>query len=181
MAIAVSVKRPILLPRIGLWLTIPLCLGLAGAVCEHEAASCRTISGAACAAVFGLTLTSYFVDYRKEDWRAAAHFAATDPRCAGLVVFSDVYLPLLYYQPSIASRAFYAADAKWEELNALQLTLTQDKVKPNVIDPTMLKAFLSIHPRAFLAVRRASENLLDAAPAPSFRANLPGGLTVACF
>ena len=103
LAIGVSLKRPILLPRIGLWLTIPLCLALAKAVCAHETASRRMISGAACVAVFMLTLASYFVDYRKEDWRAAAHLATTDPRCDGPVLFADVFIALLYFT-SLRSR-----------------------------------------------------------------------------
>ena len=181
LAIAVSLERPILLPRIGLWLTIPLCLALARAVAQHRAARRRAAACVACLAAFAIALASYFADYRKEDWREAARLATTDPRCGGPVVFSDLFLPLLYYQPSIASRPFYTIDPKWLETNALQRTLTQNAVRPAVLDPPGLTAFLSIHPRALIVLRRGSEPLLEAAPAPAFRANLPGGLTVACY
>jgi len=181
LAIGVSLARPILLPRIGVWLTIPLCLALAGAVVGQGAARRRALAGVVCAAAFAVALASYFVDYRKEDWRAAAHLAAADPRCDGPVLFSGVFLPLLYYQPSIASRPFYASSANWDEAGPLQLRLTRDVARPQALDPAAVNSLLETRRHAFVVVRRGSEAMLDAAPPPAVRVDLPGGLTVACF
>ncbi len=104
LVMAVSLMRPLLLPRVLTWTTLPLCIVLAGQLLA--VGRMRLAVFAATAAAFGVGLafqiTSLSSD--KEPWRDAMHDLAPELERADLVVISPRFDPMVF--------SYYAPDTK---------------------------------------------------------------------
>ena len=105
--IGASASRPMLLVRVGVWLTIPLCVLLARAVTRQATTWRRATIGVLLTAIFLFGLGHYRWVYRAEDWRAVARVVATEPRCSGPILFGyGSGLGQVYYEPALINRPY---------------------------------------------------------------------------
>lgn len=180
--IGASIWRPMLLSRVGVWLTIPLCLLLARATTVQPTVWRRTAAVTVSSLIFLSALGHYFLRVQKEDWRSAARMVALEPRCDGPIIFvRGGGLGLIYYMPSLATRPLYMAKANETDPNTASFALAQQVVHPRIIDVGALADFVRTHPHAALVLRWAFLRMADPLQQPFVRAELHGGLTVSCF
>ncbi|HEY4040489.1 MAG TPA: glycosyltransferase family 39 protein, partial [Rhodopila sp.] len=152
--IAASLVRPMLLSRVAVWLSLPICLLLAYATLAQPR-KWRGFSLIAVATIFlGLTI-DYFVIQPREDWSAAVRALTANPRCQGpIVAFGPYNLELQHYQPSIAARPMYWVrpyhGMPETSESVLDAMLTHDLP----LEPEDLVAFMQAHPGAAFVVRQ---------------------------
>ena len=180
--IGVSLSRPILLPRIGIALTVPLCVLLARCIVVQPAPWRRLSAGVICAALFGGALAHYYWRYHKEDWRGAAQLAAGRTECSGALVSNEVFvLGLPYNRPQLATRPLYllaTAPAVDSDPGYVLLTKT---LPPHALAVDDFGHFVAQHPHTMVVLRSGYQQVLEHATGATLRTDLPGGLSVACF
>jgi len=149
----VSLSRPIMLPRVGYWLVIPLCLLLARAV-TLQPTKFRCIAAATgTLLIFMLGIGSYLHSGGQEDWRGASQRIATDPRCDGPVLFpGSAGLALMYYEPNLVNRPFYSIRWSQTDPSATDILLLQI-LHPHTLGPSSFADFVQTHPHTALALR----------------------------
>jgi hypothetical protein len=178
--------RPMLLARVATWLVIPLCLILARAASSQAG---RWRSYAACAVpllIFLFSTAYYYRFHEKEDWRGAARLVATEPNCAGPVLVSEFNaLGLYYYNVQPHRQAFvFLPDPR--RRNSVEFGLSERLMHLPELDPGAIVGFIATHPDTAVIMRweyaKAIPLDLQALLArASIKAQLDGGLTVACF
>jgi hypothetical protein len=178
-----SAMRPILIPRIGIFLVIPLSILLARCVVVQKSLALRGV-----AAVVPLLL--YFVAPDKEDWNTAAKIAMTQPVCNGpLMYVGSSGLGLIYYQPALANRPLYALALGVAQGHLTRLNLASEQA--NILQATYLHstelylrdapAFVAAHPHTMLVLRPPFAQVLNMLPRPAALGELHGRLLVACY
>lgn len=186
---AVTAVRPILLPRIGIWLPMPVCILLAAGV-MRQPAWLRWPAGLVVLAGLVFALCSYVHKPGIEDWRLAARIAATQPACSGpLVTFNTDALGLFYYQPDLQDRPLFAIPMDITEkgfrprpIEKLQQdTLERAYLHADFMYLRQLPAFIAARPHTFLVMRLNYSPLLRVLPRPTVAGVLPGGVVVACY
>jgi 4-amino-4-deoxy-L-arabinose transferase-like glycosyltransferase len=176
--VAVSLKHPILLTRIGIWLIIPICILLARAATVQAAPWHRLGYTAALLLIFLGLLAEYYRNYQKENWREAARVVAFNPACGGPIVAVGIPVGITYYQPLVTSRARI-----WLKRpdDGVGYALAAKALQPEIVEVGALAEFLRNHPRAALVLRARDRGLLDPLDAPRIHLEVGGGLTVSCF
>lgn len=185
--IGVSARRPLLLARVGVWLITPLCLLLAMATTVQRNRMGRAATATVTLGLLVFGLSHYFLFIHKEDWPAAAHLAATDPRCGGPIVFGSAYgLGLVFYDPALAGRPIYAVPMGDGDRSSSEFVLAEQVIHPHLLPPDELGAFAAAHPHTAVIVRdpllkrglRPISDLLAHAP---FHQSLVGDISVFCL
>ena len=97
--LVVSVWRPIFYDRTLIWTTLPLYVLLAAGIVQLGRRPLVVAALVLLVALDGLGLRSYFVDFKKEEWREAAAYVAAQVRDDDLILFNAtwVQLPFDYY------------------------------------------------------------------------------------
>jgi hypothetical protein len=179
--VAVSLWRPILLPRVGSGLVVPLCLLLARAAATR-ATFWRGVATAIAALVIFISALGVYFSSRKEDWRGAAEMVAGDPKCDGPIIYGrDSGLGLVYYQPLLKSRPFQAVPEYPQDADTASFALAQKVLHSGVLDVEAVPAFVWSHPHAALVLRSPSLSTRTPFPPALERAHFDGELIVACF
>ena len=96
----VSFISPILLTRTAMWISIPVYIGLAGAVSAVGQGSMRRLIIGIILLASLISASGYFVNSRKEDWRSRVHEIAEDVSNQDLVILGHdtPAIAFLYYQ-----------------------------------------------------------------------------------
>jgi hypothetical protein len=186
--IAVSLLRPMLISRVGVWLSLPICLLLAYATAVQAWQWPRLVSFATVAVIFlGLT-ADYFIWQPKEDWTSTAQAVLGNPSCQGpLVSFGPYNLELQHYEPRLAGRRMYWVRPSHgmppTSESVLDTMLTHD----TPLEPEALAAFMQANPSAALVVRQvhlgtAVSLLGDMTDKMNIRQTIHGGggITIFC-
>jgi 4-amino-4-deoxy-L-arabinose transferase-like glycosyltransferase len=185
-----SLVRPVAIPRVGLWLTMPLCILLAACVTGQRSGWLRGAAAVAVLAAWLVPLAHYVAKPGKEDWRTAALIAARQPGCDGPVMYVDNSgLGLVYYQPELAQRPLFTLSltkvqggfAPVPIAVKQQDILQQTYLHPNYIYLRQVPAFLAANPHTALVLLPGYEPVLGVLPAPKLAGRLAGGLTMACY
>ncbi len=102
MFIAISLIRPLLLPRVLTWTTLPLCIVLAGQLLAIGRMRFAVFATTFAAFAVGLTFQVTSLSSDKEPWRDAIHDLTTELARADLVVMSPRFDPMVfsYYAPN---------------------------------------------------------------------------------
>ncbi len=181
-----SLWRPMLLSRVGAWLSLPLCLLLARAVMVQRTPSRRALALAPTAIVL---LLAWMDGHRAltEDWPAAARLAATDARCGGpLLLGGATGLGLIYAEPRLGERPIYRVLPTAADPGTAEFALMQRILHPRILAERDLAGFLRRHPGAVLVTRgrfaRQEATTLQALLTTArVGVNLAGNLTASCF
>ncbi len=185
--IAVSLIRPMLLSRVGVWLSLPICLLLAYTAAAQASKWPQAISVMTVMIIFLGVTADYFLYEPKENWFRTANAVLTKPGCQGPLVSLGPYnLELQHYWPDIGSRPMYwvrpyhGMPATSESV--LDTMLTHDIA----LEPEDLAAFMQANPGAALIVRQvhlgtALSLLDDIGNKMNIRETIPGGGGVTIF
>ena len=185
--VATSLSRPVLISRVAVWLLVPFCLLLARAVTLQRAARWTIVTAGLASGACLIAAAHQQLWYDREGWPEAAAAISDAPQCAGPVLFGDAYgLGLVYYQAALAARPFNTVPADPRAPLTAELALTDMVMHPQTLEGPQLETFVKAHPGTAFLVRdhylyiapQQVRPLLAAAP---YRANLPGGLVLACF
>ena len=180
--IGASVSRPILLSRVGVWLTIPLCLLFARAATVQPTVWRRTAAVTVSLLILLSALGHYFLKHQNEDWSGAVRMVALEPKCEGPIIFvRGSGLGLIYYKPSLMTRSLYIAKEKDTDPATASFLLAEQVVHPRIINVGALADFVRTHPLAALVLRLAFLKMTDPLQHPLVRAEFHGGLIVSCF
>lgn len=184
--VLLSVNRPILLPRIGVGVTVPFCLVLGGAARARSRVAAALVIVPA-ALVFVGCDAAYTAHYVKQDWRDAARAVATDPACddGPVVTWGPFAHDLLRYAPALGRRTLVDVLPPIFDGSAA-LAAERFYARPAAtLRPAALAPFLAAHPHGALVVLdlfRADETAA-LGPTGSIARNTrewPGGLAVSC-
>ena len=101
LVMAVSLARPILLPRVLAWTTVPLCLVIAGQILATRQGRLTLTASVLAAFGIGLAFQVSSLSSDKEPWREAMGEMGPDLARADLVVMSPRFNPMVltYYAP----------------------------------------------------------------------------------
>lgn len=101
LVVAASLVRPILLPRVLAWTTVPLCTALAGQLVMTGRLRVAALATVTAAFGIGLAFQMTSLDSGKEPWREALRELAPELGQADLVVISPLFDPMVltYYAP----------------------------------------------------------------------------------
>lgn len=179
--VVVSLARPIMLARIGVWLIVPVCVLLARAATVQPTRLRRVGYSAAICAIFIGLLAEYYSSYEKEDWRGAARVVASQPDCGGPIAAEGTPFGITYYEPSLATRSFVWLN--WPSGTPLGagFALASKVLHPALVEARDLSGFLQNNPHAVLVLRPGEQEVLHQLGKPSFDRRLPGGMSVSCF
>ena len=184
--IVVSIWRPMLITRIGAWLSLPICLLLARAATWPRSLVLRAIAAGLIGLMLLLNIVHYRRNYERENWALAVKLAATEPQCSGPVLFNATNgTSLLYYQPHLMERPIYMILSE-RSAETAELVLTRTLMKPTMIQDTDVSAFAHTHPGSTLILR--GDIIWDGPPSlialltqASFHATLPANVRVYCY
>jgi 4-amino-4-deoxy-L-arabinose transferase-like glycosyltransferase len=179
--VGVSISRPILLPRIGIWLTIPLSVLLARAATVQPTVWRRHGVVVIASGIFLVALGHYFWSYQKEDWRSAARMAAFQPNCSGPIISNQAVVGLTYYEPVLASRSLiWLKTTNGTDVDPGFVVVSR-VLHPDILDVRELKTYVQDHHHAVVVLRARYHQLLDPLGSALLYSELPGGLLVSCF
>ena len=101
LVVAVSFVRPLLLPRVLAWTTVPLCTALAGQLLLAGRARLAVLASVIAAFGVGLAFQMTSLSSNKEPWREAMRKVGPELAQADLVVISPLFDPMVltYYAP----------------------------------------------------------------------------------
>ncbi len=101
LVMAVSLARPLLLPRVFAWTTVPLCTALAGQLLIAGRVRLAVLASVIAAFGVGLAYQITSLSSNKEPWREAMREVAPELAKADLVVISPQFDPMVltYYAP----------------------------------------------------------------------------------
>lgn len=101
LVIAISVVRPLLLPRVLAWTAVPLCTVLAGQLLRPGWVRLAVLASVVAAFGVGLAFQLTSLSSNKEPWREAMRDVAPELARADLVVISPLFDPMVltYYAP----------------------------------------------------------------------------------
>lgn len=125
----VSLRRPIFYDRTLIWATIPLYLLLAAGVAGLRRWPVIVAALGLIAAVNGLSLHNYYVNFQKEEWGQAAGYVATRARDEDLLLFNAAWtqIPFDYYFRAYGRPvAEHGAPADLFERGVLEPKMTRD-------------------------------------------------------
>jgi mannosyltransferase len=187
---AVTAMRPILVPRLAIWLAIPMSILLARAVLRQKYAALRWAAAAIVAASWLVPLGSYFARPGKEDWRTAAAVATKVPQCAGPILYAgNTGLGMIYYNPALGRRPLYSVSMTL--MNGVPVAVPVTYLQPDELQTAFLHSqyltvsdvpgFLSHHPHSMLVLRPVFVGLVLQLPRPTVLGELKGHLVVACY
>jgi len=185
-----SLKVPMVIPRVGIFLALPASILLARCVMAQDKWVLRWLVGAAALAAWVVPLCKYYHAPQKEDWRTAAMIAVSAPVCNGpLMYVQDTGLGLVYYQPSLMARPLYSLS-----VGVNQHGLTRDDIdddRRDILEQTYLHsnflylrdaaAFVAQHPHTMLVLRPIDQAVLRFLPRPKAFGLVRGPLVVACY
>jgi hypothetical protein len=189
---AAAAARPILIPRIGIFLPVPLSILLAHVVTRQKFLPARAIAGLTVLAALLAPLSLYLAAPGKEDWDTAARIAMTQPACSGPVLYvGDTALWMIYYQPALARRPLYDWPLRLRPNNAASAPATNEPdvstilhtvyLPPNFIDTKGAAALIAAHPHTMLVLPQLFASAVNLLPRPLAFGVLRGGLVVACY
>jgi hypothetical protein len=187
---AASLKLPMVIPRVGIFLAMPAAILLARCVMSVRGVALRFGVAAAALAAWLVPLTLYYQAPHKEDWRMAAAVAAHAPVCNGPLMFiEDTGLGLVYYQPSLLARPLYSLSVGMDQGGLVRGP--DDTARKDVLNATYLHAnilhlrdaagFIAKNPHTMLTLPPAYENVLHFLPRPKVLGVTRGPLVVACY
>lgn len=109
--IGISLVRPLMISRYGLWLVVPVCLLAAHAVLAWRGAL-RVLAIAVVLFGWGTGFVYHLRDAPRDDWRRLAAALEADPACSGPVVFGSFSAPigLVHYAPQLRTREMLMID-----------------------------------------------------------------------
>jgi hypothetical protein len=185
-----SLDVPMVIPRVGIFLVMPVVILLARCVMSQRNLALRWAVGAAALAAWVVPLCMYYHAPQKEDWRTAAAIAVSAPACNGpLMYVEDTGLGLVYNQPSLMARPLYSLSVGVNEGG-----LTREDIyyaRRDILEETYLHSnflylhdaagFVAQHPHTMLVVRPIFYNVLRFLPRPKVLAVTRGPLVVACY
>lgn len=153
--IAVSVLRPMLVTRVGVWLSLPICLLLAYATAVQAWKWPRLVSAIMVAIIFLSLTADYFVWQPKENWPRTVQAVRGNPSCQGPVVsFGPYNLELQRYGPDIAARPMYWV-RPYHGMPATSESVLDTRLTHDVaLQPEALATFMRATPGATLVVRQ---------------------------
>ena len=101
LVVAISLTRPLLLPRVLAWATVPLCTALAGQLLKPGWVRLAVLASVIAAFGVGLAFQVTSLSGNKEPWREAMRDVAPELAKADLVVMSPLFDPMVltYYAP----------------------------------------------------------------------------------
>jgi len=101
LVLAISLTRPLLLPRVLAWTTVPLCTALAGQLLKPGWVRLAVLASVIAAFGVGLAFQVTSLSSNKEPWREAMRDVAPELAKADLVVISPLFDPMVvaYYAP----------------------------------------------------------------------------------
>ena len=177
LVLAVSLDRMILLPRILVWMTVPLALALARGLCV--ASPVRPVLGALTVAVLavGVTWQVGFAATAKEPWRDVLGAVAPSLAAADLVVLGPSSDPvvLAYYAPGVAgARLWDNGDPPTIESTAMRARLNVGWIGADAI-VAAVAAGKSVWLVANYVDQPAVEGLLARTGPPVLRIDRPCG------
>jgi 4-amino-4-deoxy-L-arabinose transferase-like glycosyltransferase len=186
---AVSVKLPMVIPRVGIFLVMPVAILLARCIMSVRDLKLRWAVGAAGLAAWLVPLYLYYQVPNKEDWRAAAAVAAKAPVCDGpLMYVGYTGLGLIYYQPSLLARPLYSLAV---DMSQGRLAIRRNDGARAVFNAAYLHAhdlqirdaagFVATHPHTMLTMPLVFQNVLHFLPKPKVLGITRGQLVVACY
>ncbi len=185
--IGISLWRPLLLSRVGVWLTIPLSLLLARVASAPRRAWQRAVAAGVVAGVLLCCLGTYFAADRSEDWPGVARLIAAEPRCDGPILFEGgSSLALLYYGPLPPGRPHYAFAIEDTLRATAPFSLAAQMTKPQVLPAGAVAAALRLSPHAVVVIRgidlsRAPAAFRDLMAGAAFQVALRGDVHAYCF
>jgi mannosyltransferase len=182
--------RPILVPRVGIFLAVPLSILLARAVLSQRWPALQWVAGGVVLAAWLVPLVLYFRAPDKENWTLAAAIAVHQQACDGpLVYVGNSGMGLIYYQPSLASRPLYSlsltlADGRlWRVpiADAQKDMLETAYLHSQFLYLRDLPALIAAHLHTMLVLRPPFASVVEMLPRPAALGELPGRLVVACY
>jgi hypothetical protein len=185
--IGVSVWRPILAARVGMWLTIPLCLVLARAATAHPVPRTRALAATVIALYFLAGIGQYYGFVKTEDWPASVRLVDTEPRCGGPIVsVAGKGFGLLYYGPPPPDRPLYSMALNDAGRGTALFVLNQLRMHPGILDVEAVADFARTRPGTAVLIHEAELKMapaslkatLESAP---FQRALAGGIYAFCF
>jgi 4-amino-4-deoxy-L-arabinose transferase-like glycosyltransferase len=171
--ILISLKQPMLLPRILCWMTIPLSLVIARALFLPSRARIPVAVVSGLVLVVGLTWQIAFSDTTKEAWRDALGTVSSDLARADLVVVAPASDPLVltYYTPTVTHLRMWDDGVQ----SYLENTIIPDRLGiARLTTDALLHEIRTGHPIWLIAngeYERSLPALLEQAPAPTYRAD----------
>jgi uncharacterized membrane protein len=185
-----SLKLPMVIPRVGIFLAMPAAILLARCVMSQDKWAPRWLVGVAALAAWVVPLCKYYHAPQKEDWRTAAAIAVAAPACNGpLMYVEDTGLGLVYYQPSLMARPLYSLS-----VGVNQRGLTREDIfyaRRDILEQTYLHSnflylrdaagFVAQHPHTMLVLRPVDQAVLRFMPRPKAFGLVRGPLLVTCY
>jgi mannosyltransferase len=140
---ALSIARPILLPRILLWTIVPLCLILASQILVAGRARYAVLLSCVAAFGTGLFFQMTVPGSAKEPWRESLRAVAPQLERADLVVLSPLFDPMVltYYAPQVKNVRLWDASLHPTIMNAAAERLHI----AYIAEPEILQAINSKH------------------------------------
>jgi hypothetical protein len=188
--VLVSFDAAILIPRIAIWLTIPLCIAFARAATARKSPLRQGLATACILGCWLIPLVYYFRLPWKENWKAAADIVATAPQCSGPVVFGMIYgAGLVYYRPELLKRQLFATPV-WESDHGLVPVaagasagevLEEKVINAPIVPASQIPALMRQHPHLAVVLPFDWGGILNSFRPPVMQATLKGGVHVACY
>ncbi len=188
--ILVSFNSAILIPRIAIWLTIPLCIAFARAATAQKSPWGQSFVTACILFCWLIPLQHYFRLPWKENWKAAADIVATAPQCSGPVVFGMIYgVGLVYYRPELLKRQLFATPvwASGHGLipvaagNSAGEVLEEKVIDAPIVPASQIPALMRQYRHLAVVLPFDWYDILNSFRPPVMQATLGGGVHVACY